>query len=123
MKKKAIMILAALCIACTAAGCSSRGTTMDFAEDFYQTEEQVVQETELYGEEEYLGGLLETGPVDVEQLPSVLEPIPGYYPYVLRYYNQDGELIQNMVPGFVVDEKRYTIQEAIKKDVMTGVAA
>ena len=31
MKKKAIMILAALCIACTAAGCSSRGTTMDFA--------------------------------------------------------------------------------------------
>lgn len=123
MKKKAIMILAALCIACTAAGCSSREGTMDFAEDFYQTEEQVVQETELYGEEEYLGGLLETGPVDVDQLPSVLEPIPGYYPYVLRYYNQDGELIQNMVPGFVVDEKRYTIQEAIKKDVITGVAA
>ena len=47
MKKKAIMILAALCIACTAAGCSSREGTMDFAEDFYQTEEQVVQETEL----------------------------------------------------------------------------
>ena len=61
--------------------------------------------------------------MDVDQLPSVLEPIPGYYPYVLRYYNQDGELIRNMVPCFVVDEKRYTIQEAIRKDVVTGVAA
>lgn len=123
MKKNLIMILMTLCIACTAAACSSREVPMAFAEEFDQPEELITVETEGYGEEEYLGGLLETGPVDVDQLPSVLEPIPGYYPYVLRYYNQDGELIRNMVPCFVVDEKRYTIQEAIRKDVVTGVAA
>ena len=126
MKKRVVMILMVLSIACTATACSSGGNrVMEWCEEaFYQTDDQGYQILEeIMTEEESLDGLLETGPVDVDQLPSILEPIPGYYPYVIRFYDQEGELARDLVPGFLVDGKRYTIQNAIKEDIITGVAA
>lgn len=126
MKKRVVMILMVLSIACTATACSSgEDRVMEWCEEaFYQTDDQGYQILEeIMTEEESLDGLLETGPVDVDQLPSILEPIPGYYPYVIRFYDQEGELARDLVPGFLVDGKRYTIQNAIKEDIITGVAA
>lgn len=126
MKKRVVMILMALSIACTATACSfGEERVMEWCEEaFSQTEDQWYQETDkIMAEEEYLDGLLETGPVDIDQLPSILKPIPGYYPYIIRFYNQEGELARDLVPGFLVDGGRYTIQDAIEEDIITGVAA
>lgn len=126
MKKRVVMILMALSIACTATACSSgEDRVMEWCEEsFSQTEEQWYQDTEeIMAEEEHLDGLLETGPVDIDQLPSILEPIPGYYPYVMRYRYEKGEPMQERVPGFVVDGKCYTIQDAVRNDIIIGVAA
>lgn len=64
--------------------------------------------------------------IDLEALPSLIEPIQGYHPYILQFY-AGNELMQDYVPYFEVSDnntsRKYTIQQATGKGIITGVSA
>lgn len=70
---------------------------------------------------------MEVQRVDVANLPALMEPVEGYYPYILSYYYNDNDSIcTDVAPGFHVLEGSsndyYTLQTALEAGILKNVA-
>ena len=65
--------------------------------------------------------------VDFDNIPASMSPIEGYYPYVVKFYNMNGDLLSDMAPYLRVMEGStvhiYTMQEAEREGLVTELKA
>lgn len=69
--------------------------------------------------------------VDIDNIPASLEPISGYYPYVMKFYYEqynESSLVNDIVPLLYVrsgwnNTGYYTVQEAERAGIIKGLAA
>lgn len=122
---KRIFVVALLFTMIVLSACDSDlSTDMEMPE--VQDQDNAIVETEIIQLDDVGQIEEEIEQVDLDKLPYELEAIPGYHPYVIRYYIE-GRLMEDTVPYLAISTggttDRLMLQQAMRKEYVTNLSA